>query len=140
MAKRINLRRIKANRPYSVEELADAARVTEPTVRRWFGEGLRTLDENRPAIVMGFQAQAFLGARQIERKQPMELDQFYCFTCKARTRPLGLMADHIEGPNGGRLVALCEACGGMCSKNISRSQLADVSTVLDIASNAKSRP
>lgn len=140
MAKRINLRRIKANRPYSVEELADAARVTEQTVRRWFAEGLLALDDNRPAIVMGFQAQAFLGARQFERKQPMELDLVYCFTCKARTRPLGMMADCIEGPTGMRLMALCEVCEGACCKNISRSQLSDLSALLDIASNASSRP
>jgi len=140
MAKRISLRRVRTNQPYTVDELADAVAVTPPTVRGWIDAGLTTIDGDRPAIIMGFHALKFLKQRQSSIKQPMAPDEFYCFRCKVPRRPSGLMADYVASPTGGRLVALCEVCEGVCNRRISAAQLVEIAAILDIASKPASCP
>lgn len=51
MAKRYDIRRIKKNQSYSVEELADAVGASQATVRNWIKAGMPALDRNRPLFV-----------------------------------------------------------------------------------------
>lgn len=133
MAKRIATNRIKKNQTYSIIELAEAAMVSQITVRRWIKDGMATIDDHRPALVMGFSALDFLGARQAKAKQPMQTHQFYCLRCKAPKSPMGMMADYVsQTPSGGRLVALCSSCECTCNRNISANQLPQFRAVLDI--------
>ena len=134
MAKRIATNRIKKHQAYSIPELADTAMVSKITVSRWIKDGMATIDNHRPTLVMGFSALDFLGARQAKAKQPMQTHQFYCLRCRAPKSPLGMMADYIpQSPSGGRLVALCASCECTCNRNISAHQLPQFQAVLDIA-------
>ena len=134
MAKRVATNRIKKNQAYSIPELADVAKVSEITVRRWVKEGMAKIDNQRPTLVMGFAALAFLDTRQAKAKQPMQTHQFYCLRCRAPKSPLGMMADYIpQSPSGGRLVALCSSCECTCNRNISADRLPQFQAVLDIA-------
>ena len=134
MAKRVATNRIKKNQAYNIPELADIAMVSQITVRRWIKDGMTIIDNNRPTLVMGFSALAFLDTRQAKAKQPMQTHQFYCLRCRAPKTPLGMMADYIpQSPSGGRLVALCASCECTCNRNISAHQLPQFQAVLDIA-------
>lgn len=138
MAKRIALHLIKKNQSYTVSELADVTRASEPMVRRWIGDGMTVIDSKRPMLILGFVALDYLGSRQTKAKQPMQLNQVFCLRCKAPRTPLGLMADYIpQSTSGGRLVALCEVCGCVCNRNISAIQLPEFEKVLDIKRGIK---
>jgi len=137
VAKRYNIRRIKKNQSYSVEELADVIGVTQATVRNWIKAGMPILDGKRPLFVMGFQAQDFLRNRTAKAKRPLEPGELYCFGCKAPRMPYGLIADFVpSSAPSGRLIALCERCQKQVYRSISLNQKASFSEILDIATRA----
>ena len=137
MAKRYDIRRIKKNQSYTVEELADVVRATQATVRNWIKAGMHVLDGNRPLFVMGFQAQDFLRNRTVKAKRPLAAGELYCLGCKAPRMPLGLMADYLPSTaTSGRLKALCECCQRQVFRSISSEQKAVFSEFLDIVSRA----
>lgn len=134
MSKRFKTRGIKGNKTYTVEELADVAGVSIPTVRNWLKIGMKRLDDQRPTMIIGFQALEFINARKANSKKPMALGEFYCLRCKAARKPLGGMADYAAiSATGGRLKALCSVCECACNLNISARKFDDFAKVLDIA-------
>lgn len=138
MSRRFRTQGIKANKPYEVSELADAAGVSIPTVRSWLKAGMQKVDDIRPTIIMGFQALEYLKARNASAKHPLKIGEFYCLRCKVPTMPFGAMADYVPtSPRGGRLMALCEDCEGRCNRNISASDLAAFSKVLAIENRGR---
>ena len=133
MARRFKTRGIKANKTYRIDELADAAGVSPPTVRVWIKAGMTLIDDSRPTIIMGFHALEFLTARKNSSKRPMALGEFYCLRCKAPRSPLGAMADYEPSSvTGGRLKAFCGVCECPCNLNISANKLSDFRKVLDV--------
>jgi len=136
MARRFKTRAIKANKTYQVDELADAAGVSVPTVRNWIKTGMQCVDGNRPTIIMGFQALNYLNARKAKASRPLALGEFYCLRCKAQRKPLGAMADYVSTSiAGGRLKALCDVCECQCNRNISARDLPEIRKKLDVATN-----
>lgn len=93
MSRRFKTRGIKANKSYLIDELADVACVSTPTVRNWLKAGMQRVDDNRPTMIMGFQALDYLNARKANAKKPLTMGEFYCFRCKTPRSPLGAMAD-----------------------------------------------
>jgi len=137
VAKRYKTGRIKKNQAYNVEELADVVGVTQATVRNWIKAGMPVLDGKRPLYIMGFQAQGFLRNRTAKAKRPLASGEFYCFGCKARRMPYGLMADFVpSSATSGSLSALCECCQRQVYRSISLDQKAKFSEILDIANRA----
>ena len=137
MAKRYDIRRIKQNQAYTVEELADVVGVTQATARNWIKSGMSILDAKRPLLIMGFQAQVFLRTRAVKAKRPLAPGEFYCFKCKAPRMPYGLMADFaLSSVTSGRLTALCVSCQKQIFRSISLDQKAEFSELLDIATRA----
>jgi hypothetical protein len=133
MSRRFRTRAIKANKPYTVDELADAACVSIPTVRNWIKDGMPLIDGNRPMIILGFHALEYLNARKAKSKQPMALGEFYCLRCKAPRTPFGAMADYVPSSDtGGRLKAICGVCECACNRNVSARDLPDIRKVLDV--------
>ncbi|OJI93083.1 hypothetical protein LY10_04333 [Planktotalea frisia] len=133
MSRRFRTRAIKANKSYTVDELADAACVSIPTVRNWIKDGMPLIDGNRPMIILGFHALEYLNARKAKSKQPMALGEFYCLRCKAPRTPFGAMADYVPSSDtGGRLKAICGVCECACNRNVSARDLPDIRKVLDV--------
>jgi hypothetical protein len=141
MARRYKTGRIKSNKAYSVDELADVAEVLIPTVRSWLKDGLQRVDSTRPTLVMGFQALEYLNARKANAKRPMKTGEFFCMRCKAARAALGAMADYEpQGATSGQLKALCSVCEAMCNRNIRVCDLPDIRKLLDVEVRAKSNP
>jgi len=141
VSKRFRTQRIKTNKMYAVEELADAACVSVPTVRCWLKDGMKRVDDERPTMIMGFQALEYLKGRKDMAKRPMALGQFYCLRCKAPRAPLGGMADYLpQSTTGGRLMALCIVCESSCNRNISATNLGEFAKVLDVEIRGNGQP
>lgn len=140
MAKRIRTRRIKKNQTYSVEELAETTCVTQATVRNWIKAGMQVLDPHRPLLILGFQAQEFLKKRAAKGKRPLAPGEVFCVGCKTQRMPDGLLVDYVPASSsGGRLVAICGVCGGICNRPVSLTQVAEFSAFLEIVTRATER-
>lgn len=138
MARRYNYRAVRIHRSYEVSDVADLLGVTEQTVRAWIKkEGLPVLNSKRPTLILGLELRKFLQIRQEKTKSPLAVGEFYCMHCRQPKKPLGKMADYISvSPRGGRLMALCETCEGVCSLTVSKADLPKFFSVLDIAESS----
>jgi hypothetical protein len=136
MAVRFKTRGIKSNKAYRIDELADAAGVSTPTVRNWIKAGMFKVDDTRPTLIIGFQALDFLNQQRRKAKRPLAVGEFYCMGCKAPRMPFEMIADYYPtGLTGGRLKSFCGVCEAQCNRNISAFQLSDFAKVLNIANS-----
>ena len=111
---RLDPRRARKNRSYSVEQVADLFDVHRNTVRNWIvRDGLPTIDDRRPILVHGPALRAFLEARREAAKRPTTPGTIFCLRCRQARAPALGMADFVptEGAGAGDLHAVCEACG-----------------------------
>jgi hypothetical protein len=122
--RRLNPNLVKRHRTYTAGELATRLGVHKNTVRHWHRDGLRPIDEGRPALFHGEMVRAFLAQRNGSRKRPCPPGAFYCFRCREPRRPALGMVDYIEARQGtGNLRALCETCGTVMHRRARRSTL-----------------
>jgi hypothetical protein len=120
---RIDPRRIKIHRSYTVEELARLLGCHKQSVRNWLKQGLAALsDEKRPLLIQGGVARAFLEARRRDAKRPCKLDELYCLRCR-RFRTAAEETLTVDAPAGatGMLSGLCSSCGTRMFKRVSAS-------------------
>jgi hypothetical protein len=109
---RVDPRRAKLHRSYTVEETSRLFAVHRNTVRAWLKAGLPTIDDAKPALIRGADLRRFLDARRKAARRPCAPGTLYCFACRASRAPALGMADFIAREGGaGNLRALCEACG-----------------------------
>ncbi|MEM7493482.1 MAG: helix-turn-helix domain-containing protein [Pseudomonadota bacterium] len=117
MARRAQLRRIKAHRTYTIQEAAICTGVTEQTIRRWVSDGLRIMAEQRPFLILGSDLSEHLKERRGSAHAPMPVGDFYCLSCKAKLPPaLGLMEYRPLSDRHGMLHAFCGGCEGPVSR------------------------
>ncbi len=110
MAKRLNGRRVKIHRNYTIAEAAAVLGAHKHTVSRWIAAGLPTTDDKRPFLIHGKDIRAFLRAREPD-KQTCRPGEFYCLRCRAPRRPAGDMADYTPKTSArGMLTGICPAC------------------------------
>ncbi|QYJ07909.1 helix-turn-helix domain-containing protein [Qipengyuania flava] len=126
--KRINPRRAKLHRSYSVTELAERLDVHKHTVRGWIGKGLPVIDGAKPVLILGSEFQAWWGKRRKAAKRRCQPGQLYCFKCREPKAPaLGTVEYAATNAATGNLRALCETCGTMMHR---RTRLADLSRLM----------
>ena len=65
-----NHRLVKIHRNYTVEDIANLFGIHKNTVRRWIKDGLATIDDKRPMLILGHVLVAFLQSRRAKNKQP----------------------------------------------------------------------
>jgi hypothetical protein len=67
-------------------------------------------------------------------KQPCQLGEFYCFSCRAPRRPALDMADyHPRTLVRGRLSGICSGCGRMIFQAATLAKLGQIRAELDVA-------
>jgi hypothetical protein len=140
MAKRLNARRLRAVLAYDVRELSRTLGITQGTVRAMIRRGLPTLSNRRPTLILGHAAREFIERENARAKQPLAPDQLYCLSCKAPTRPWGMLVDLVGTARNPRLEGMCETCEGRCSRVVSTARLPDLRKIFDIAEDSGAAP
>ena len=125
--KRLNPRRVKLHRNYTVDEAARLFRVHKNTVRGWLKSGLQPIDGRRPILILGRELAGFLHARREHKRQRCRADELYCFRCRApRGSAPGTTKYLPLTPSSGNLRALCADCGTRMYRRVSLYKLAAV--------------
>jgi hypothetical protein len=131
--KRLNPRRVKLHRNYTVEEVARLFEAHKNTVRNWIKSGLETVDGRRPTLILGRRLSAFLHARRTRARQRCGQGQFYCFRCRAPRDPTSHKADYVPTtPTSGNLRGTCADCGARMYRRTSLRKLAAVAGDLQV--------
>jgi DNA-directed RNA polymerase subunit RPC12/RpoP len=123
--KRVDPRRVKLHRNYTVEEAAMVTKVHKNTVRGWLKSGLETIDTRRPTLVLGRKLSAFLHARRQFARQRCRPGQFYCLRCRAPKEPASRKADYVPiTSTSGNLKGRCPDCGSRICRRVVLRKLA----------------
>jgi hypothetical protein len=123
--KRLNPRRVKLHRNYTMEEVAMAVKAHKNTVRGWLKSGLETVDDRRPTLVLGRKLSAFLHARRQRARQRCRPGQFYCLRCRAPREPASGQAQYVPiTQTSGNLRGTCPDCGSRIYRRVSLHKLA----------------
>ena len=121
-----NHRLVKIHRSYTVEEIAGLFDIHKNTVRHWVKEGLATIDDKRPILILGQVLIRFLQARRSKNKQKCKPGELYCVRCRARRLPAGSMADYKPiTEKFGNLVAICPECNSLMNRRVSMARIGE---------------
>ncbi|MEC9346267.1 MAG: helix-turn-helix domain-containing protein [Pseudomonadota bacterium] len=124
---------MKVHRNYTVDEVSRTVGVCKGTVRRWLKENLPALRERKPILILGSDLIDFLKARARPRTR-CDIGEFYCLKCReARRAAFGEAEIASETPASMNLRALCEMCGTLMHRRVSRRQLAGFLSVLRVS-------
>ena len=119
-----NHRLVKIHRNYTVEEIADLFSKHKNTVRSWIKEGLPTIDDRRPSLVLGSALALFLQTRRANKKRPCQPGEMYCVRCRMPKFRADGMVDYKPFTEAtGNLSAICPDCNTLMNRIINRAQL-----------------
>ncbi len=115
-----NVRLIKDDYSYYIEQIADLLGNDVATVRRWVREeGLERIPNTRPHIVHSSKLKAFINKQKERRKKPCAIHEIFCLRCQSPRIPLAGSATVIPLPNGCiSIKAICSECGGKMNRSI----------------------
>ncbi len=131
--RRIDRRRIKIHRSYTVEDAAKILGVHKNSVRQWIKQGLPIIDERRPTLLLGMDIRTFLDNRKAKRKHRLLAGEFYCFKCRAPKTAYGGIADYIvTSTTLGNLKGLCPDCETIMNRRTSWANLNHVKGNLEV--------
>ena len=120
-----NHRLVKIHRSYTVEEIAKLFGIHKNTVRRWIKDGLTTIDDKRPMLILGHVLVKFLQVRRVKSKQPCKSGELYCVRCRCPKSPAGDMAEYSPiTEKFGNLIAICPDCDTLMNRRISLAKIA----------------
>lgn len=134
MTKRLkNFRRVKIHRNYTVEEVALLLGVHKNTVRTWIKEGLPSIYEKRPMLILGRDLSSFLHARRVKNKRPCKTNQLYCLRCREPKVPAGNMVDYQPVTESlGNLFGICPDCETGMNRRTSLIKLVQIRELLEV--------
>ena len=128
-----NHRLVKIHRSYTVEEVAKLLSKHKNTVRHWVKDGLATIDDKRPMLILGHDLAAFLQARRVKNKQPCKPGEIYCVRCRVPKFPAGDMAEYSPVTEKfGNLIAICPDCDSIMNQRVSLARIGEFGGKMDI--------
>ena len=128
-----NPRLVKIHRNYTVEEAARLLNVHKNTVRQWIKQGLPTIDDKRPMLILGPDLHTFLQTKRSKNKQPCKPGEIYCLRCRTPKSPAENMADyHPHTEKLGNLFGICPDCGAGMNRRVNLAKLSKIRGKLDI--------
>jgi excisionase family DNA binding protein len=131
--KRVNPRRIKIHRSYTIFEAAQLLRVERKTIQRWIKKGLPTCHDRRPILILGSDLRDFLQRQRIARKRTCQAGELYCVRCRAPKGPAGDMVDFIQTTaSTGYLQGICRDCGTLINRAVSAAASKSVTGGLEV--------
>lgn len=122
-----NVRLIRRDLSYTIQEIADLFSLHPNAVRRWVKAGLRTIDDRRPVFIHGSDLIDFLNDRQRGRKHKCAADEMWCCRCREPRRPKAgrVVVDRLNARQL-MLRGECELCGARMNRGGSAAGLAEV--------------
>ncbi len=119
--RKYNLKRVRRNYTYSVDEIAELFAISVMTVFRWIAdEGLPRLSGSKKYFVHGSQLVAFLGHKNGKNKKPCRENEIYCCKCRGPRAPDFQTLKIKEIPNGTiRVSGQCAVCCTSINKVVS---------------------
>lgn len=121
---RVQARRVKMHRSYTIRQLSDLLEVTPATVRRWCKLGLPCLTDARPFLIEGHAFHEFHAEKLARKKTRLQAFEVYCLSCKAaRTPQPGLVDAEPMDATRDRIMAICPTCTGLTRRIVKRSDL-----------------
>ena len=121
---RVQVRRVKVNRSYTFQQLADVLGVTVGTIRRWCKIGLPHLTDARPFLIVGRDFHEFYSENLAKKKTRLAQFEVFCLGCKAARIPQpGLVDAEPMDTSRDRIMAICPVCTGLTRRIICRSEL-----------------
>lgn len=134
MPRRVDYRRAKTLRSYTVEELADLFDVHKGTVRSWIKAGLTPIDDGRPLILLGADVRQFLKERRERGKRPCRPGELYCLPCREPRRPAGDMIECLPiNATTGNLRGICPVCDRLMHRRASLDRVRAIAADLDVS-------
>ena len=131
--RRHNPRLAKANRTYSIREVAELYGVHKNTVRSWQRAGLQPIDRKRPLLFLGRTLGAFHHDRRTKAKRPLLPGQIYCVACRDAQSPALGLVDYVPiAATHGNLVGLCPICERIIFRRVNRDRLTLAAGYLDV--------
>jgi len=128
-----NPRLVKIHRNYTVDEAARLLSIHKNTVRRWIKDGLPTVDDKQPMLILGHDLVTFIKRRRTKNKQPCKPGELYCFRCRGPRFPAEDMAEYSPVTEKfGNLTAICPDCDCIMNKRISWARIGEISSKMDI--------
>jgi len=129
-----NPRLVKIHRSYTVEEVARLLGKHKNTVRNWVKDGLATIDDKRPMLILGPDLVEFIKKRRAKNKQSCKPGELYCVRCRLPKFPAGHMADYEPVTEKfGNLTAICPDCDSIINRRVSLARIWEVCGNLDIS-------
>ena len=112
MAKRkIDARRVKIHRNYTISEVAQLLGVHKNTVQHWLKSGLPHIGEPRPILILGQDLKDYLNDRRQKARKPCPIGLLFCLKCREPRRPAAQILDYVRITlSSGNLRGICEIC------------------------------
>lgn len=138
MARRLDARRVKLHRSYTLEQLAENLGVTVGTIRRWCKLGLPGLTDSRPFLIQGRDFKAFHAAKLSLKKTKLAPFEVYCLGCQSARMPTAGLVDcePMEAARV-RIMAICPTCERMTRRIIRRQDLRKWAVKFEFATNIR---
>ena len=132
--RKIDGRRIKSLRNFTIGEAAERLSVHKRTVQGWIKAGLPCMKERRPHLILGADLQDFLEQRRKSSRRKCASGQLFCFKCHEPRRPAGGMLDYIPITIvSGNLKGICEACDTFMCRRVALTKIGTVTAGCDVA-------
>ena len=132
--KRLDPRRAKIHRSYSIEEAARALGVHKQTIRNWIKDGLPVMTGQRPYLIAGDDLRDFLQRRRASGKHPCGPGELYCLRCRTPRAAAAGMIDYVPlTALSGNLRAICPVCSTLMHRRVSLSKLDAVAGPCEVA-------
>ena len=130
--RKVDPRRVKIHRSYSVDEIARLLGVHKNTVRGWLRTGLQAIDDARPRLVRGEDLRTYLNGQIAARRRPCGRGEMFCFRCRIPRSPAGPALYRSKTALLGCLEGVCAVCGGRINRRASVSTLPSLISEFEI--------
>jgi len=128
-----NPRLVNIHRSYTVEEVARLLGKHKNTVRNWVKDGLATIDDKRPMLILGPDLVEFIKKRRAKNKQSCKPGELYCVRCRLPRFPAGDMAEYSPVTEKfGNLIAICPDCDSIMNQRVSLARIEEFCGKMDI--------
>jgi hypothetical protein len=128
-----NLKLIRRDYSFTVQEIAELFSLHPNAVRRWVKNGLRTIDSHRPQLIHGTDLIECLDRRQRGRKRRCAPDEMYCFSCREPRRPAGGRMVLMQlSPARWIVQGSCEICSTRMNRARSAKRFAELEGIFTV--------